>query len=60
MLVQDWFKDGQSRNRVRSAIEKVLDKELFKRKTKQIFEMIYNYASTTASNPTKQIYCSMN
>ncbi len=28
VLVQDWFKDVQSRGRVRSAVESVLDREL--------------------------------
>lgn len=69
VLVQDWFKDSQTRIKVKSTIEKVLDKELptdsydkelFVKKTEQIFEMIYNYASNTGSNPAKQIYCSAN
>lgn len=68
MLVQDWFKDSQSRNRVKAAIEKVLDgelpesygKELFRQKSSQIFELVYNYASTAGSNPAKQIYCYVN
>ena len=67
VLIQDWFKDSQTRNRVRAAIEMVLDKELpsdtydkelFRQKTEKIFEMIYNYSAQP--NSTKQIYCSVN
>jgi len=68
VLVQDWFKDSQSRNRVKAAIEKVLDQELpesyekglFRVKSEQIFEMVYNYASVRGTNPSKQIYCYAN
>lgn len=68
VLIQDWFKDSQTRNRVRAAIEKVLDsdlpesydKALFRTKSEQIFEMIYNYASHPESNPAKKIYCCVN
>ena len=53
VLVQDWFKDTQTQAKVKSAIEDVLDedlpnsydKELFQQKTKQLFGMIFDYAS---------------
>jgi type I restriction enzyme R subunit len=64
VLVQDWFKDGQSRQRVQATIEEILDKELpesygrevFKQKSGRIFDLIYNHAS----NRLKTIYCSSN
>ena len=53
VLVQDWFKDGQSRTRVRSAVETVLDEKLpetydravFTEKCNNVFETMLNYAS---------------
>ena len=53
VLVQDWFKDGQSQKRVRSAVESVLDKQLpatydravFTEKCNRIFETMLSYAS---------------
>jgi len=53
VLVQDWFKDGQSRTRVRSAVETVLDDQLpetydravFTEKCNNVFDLIFNYAS---------------
>lgn len=53
VLVQDWFKDGQSRKRVRSAVEEVLDEQLpksydravFTEKCNQVFETMLNYAA---------------
>jgi type I restriction enzyme, R subunit len=53
VLIQDWFKDGQSRTRVRSLVETVLDKELpdtydrtlFTEKCHNVFETMLNYAS---------------
>jgi type I restriction enzyme R subunit len=53
VLVQDWFKDAQSRGRVRSAVELVLDKSLpetydravFTEKCNNLFELMVNYAS---------------
>lgn len=53
VLVQDWFKDGQTKNRVRSAVESVLDAELpetydravFTEKCNIVFETMFNYAS---------------
>lgn len=53
VLVQDWFKDGQSRTRVRSAVEAVLDEQLpptydravFTEKCNNVFETILSYAS---------------
>lgn len=53
VLIQDWFKDGQSQVRVKSAIEEVLDKDLpetyekdlFKEKSNKLYDLIYEYAS---------------
>lgn len=53
VLVQDWFKDGQSQKRVRSAVESVLDKQLpetydravFTEKCNRVFETMLSYAS---------------
>jgi type I restriction enzyme, R subunit len=53
VLVQDWFKDIQSRSRVRSAMELVLDTHLpktydrivFTEKCNSIFDLMLNYAS---------------
>jgi len=53
VLIQDWFKDGQSRTRVRSAVESVLDdklpdtydRALFTEKCNSVFETMLNYAS---------------
>lgn len=53
VLVQDWFKDSQSRMRVQTAIEEVLDKDLpktyetvlFKKKSQKLYELVYEYAS---------------
>ena len=53
VLVQDWFKDSQSRLTVKSAVEEVLDKTLpktyarglFRQKCDRVFELIYEYAS---------------
>ena len=53
VLIQDWFKDGQSRTRVRAAVEKVLDDKLpetyyramFTEKCNVVFETMVNYAS---------------
>jgi type I restriction enzyme R subunit len=53
VLIQDWFKDGQSRTRVRSAVEAVLDDKLpdtydravFTEKCNVVFDMMLNYAS---------------
>jgi type I restriction enzyme R subunit len=53
VLVQDWFKDAQSRGRVRSTVELVLDKNLpdtydravFTEKCNNVFELMVNYAS---------------
>jgi type I restriction enzyme, R subunit len=53
VLIQDWFKDGQSRTRVRSAVEAVLDhtlpdtydRALFTEKCNIVFETMLNYAS---------------
>jgi type I restriction enzyme, R subunit len=53
ILIQDWFKDGQSRTRVRSAVESVLDdklpdtydRALFTEKCNSVFETMLSYAS---------------
>jgi type I restriction enzyme R subunit len=53
VLIQDWFKDGQSRTRVRSAVETVLDEKLpetydrvlFTEKCNHVFETMLSYAS---------------
>jgi type I restriction enzyme R subunit len=53
VLVQDWFRDGQSRSRVKTAVEEVLDHELpptydraiFAEKCNRVFETILAYAS---------------
>jgi type I restriction enzyme, R subunit len=53
VLIQDWFKDGQSRTRVRSAVEAVLDDKLpdtydravFTEKCNVVFDTMLNYAS---------------
>ena len=53
VLVQDWFKDTQSRKIVRSAVEKVLDdnlpdsydRVLFKKKCDNVYELIFDHAS---------------
>ena len=53
ILVQDWFKDSQTKRQVRSAVEDVLnthlpnsyDRVLFKQKCDNVFELMVNYAS---------------
>jgi type I restriction enzyme R subunit len=53
VLVQDWFKDAQSKSRVRSAVESILDTHLpksydravFTEKCNSIFDLMINYAS---------------
>jgi type I restriction enzyme R subunit len=53
VLIQDWFKDGQSQVRVKLAIEEVLDndlpetyeKDLFKGKSNKLYDLVYEYAS---------------
>jgi type I restriction enzyme, R subunit len=53
VLVQNWFKDTQTRNVVRSAVEAVLDHELpasydrvlFRKTCDNVFEMMLDYAS---------------
>jgi type I restriction enzyme R subunit len=53
VLVQDWFKDSQSKLRVRSTVENVLNKHLpesydravFTEKCNTVFEQMLNYAS---------------
>src|SRR6185436_15975715 len=53
VLVQDWFKDGQSKLRVRSAVETVLhthlpesyDRIVFIEKCNKVFDLMVNQAS---------------
>ncbi len=53
VLVQDWFKDGQSKLRVRAAVENVLhthlpesyDRVVFIEKCNSVFEQMLSYAS---------------
>jgi type I restriction enzyme, R subunit len=53
VLVQDWFKDVQSKSRVRSAVESVLhahlpdsyDRAIFTEKCNSVFEAMLNYAT---------------
>jgi type I restriction enzyme R subunit len=53
VLVQDWFKDGQSKLRVRTAVETVLhthlpesyDRVVFTEKCNKVFDLMLNYAS---------------
>ena len=52
VLIQDWFRDAQSQERVKSTIEEVLDQNLpdsydrvlFKNKCDTVFQLTYNYA----------------
>jgi hypothetical protein len=52
-LVQDWFKDAQSKSRVRSAVELVLDNNLprsydrilFTAKCNNVFDLMVDYAT---------------
>ena len=53
VLVQDWYKDSQTKGRVRSTVEEVLnthlpdsyDRVLFKQKCDNVFELMVDYAS---------------
>jgi type I restriction enzyme, R subunit len=53
VLVQDWYKDTQTKNIVRSTVEKILDetlpesydRALFKQKCDNVFETMLNYAA---------------
>jgi len=53
VLVQDWFKDGQSKLRVRSAVETVLnthlpesyDRVVFTEKCNKVFDLMLDYAN---------------
>ena len=53
VLVQDWFKDGQSKLRVRSAVESVLnthlpesyDRVIFTEKCNKVFDLMLDYAN---------------
>jgi type I restriction enzyme, R subunit len=52
VLVQDWYKDSQTQEKVKTAVEKVLDgalpesydKELFRSKCSNVFDLIYEYS----------------
>lgn len=54
VLVQDWWKDGQTQRAVKSAIEEVLDKDLpesydrvaFKEKCDNVFELVVEFAAS--------------
>ena len=53
VLVQDWYKDTHSQAKVKSAVEEVLDKilpksydkNIFRIKCDNVFNLIYEYAS---------------
>jgi type I restriction enzyme, R subunit len=53
VLIQDWFKDTQSKERVKSTVQEVLnvhlpesyDRALFTKKCDTVFELMLNYAS---------------
>jgi type I restriction enzyme R subunit len=54
VLVQDWWKDGQTQRKVKDAIEEVLDSELpeesyvrrlFKEKCDNVYELVVDFAS---------------
>src|SRR5439155_3496819 len=53
VLVQDWFKDSQTKRRVQSAVEEVLhthlpdsyDRVIFKEKCDNVFDLMLNYAA---------------
>jgi type I restriction enzyme R subunit len=53
VLVQDWWKDGQTQRRVKEAIETVLDEDLpesydrleFKEKCEKVFELVTDFAA---------------
>jgi type I restriction enzyme, R subunit len=52
VLVQDWYKDSQTQEKVKTAVEKVLDerlpesydKELFQVKRDNVYDLIYEYS----------------
>ncbi|HVN97275.1 MAG TPA: type I restriction enzyme endonuclease domain-containing protein [Syntrophorhabdaceae bacterium] len=52
VLVQDWYKDSQTQEKVKTAVEKVLDKalpesydkELFQIKRDNVYDLIYGYS----------------
>jgi type I restriction enzyme R subunit len=53
VLVQDWFKDSQTKRKVQSAVEEVLhrhlpdsyDRVLFKEKCDNVFDLMLKYAT---------------
>ena len=52
ILVQDWYKDSQSQEKLKAAVEEVLDqtlpesydKQLFQNKRDNVYELIYEYS----------------
>lgn len=68
VLVQDWFRDSQSKNRVKSAIEEILNRELpnsydrdiFQTKSNRVFDLIYSYAAMGEVNRAKNNLYSCN
>jgi len=52
ILIQDWYKDSQTQEKVKTAVENVLDgslpesydKELFQSKCGKIFDLVYEYS----------------
>ncbi len=52
VLVQDWWKDGQTQRQVKAAVEQVLDEDLpdsygrilFKKKSDNVFNLIVDFA----------------
>ncbi|MGY8870739.1 MAG: hypothetical protein ACKVJE_09890 [Pseudomonadales bacterium] len=53
VLVQDWWKDGQTQRIVKAAVEEVLDQDLpesydrvtFKEKSDNVFDLIVDFAA---------------
>jgi type I restriction enzyme R subunit len=53
VLIQDWYKDHQSKQIVRSAVEEVLhenlpdsyDRNIFQEKCNNVFDMMLDYAA---------------
>ncbi|MEE8059115.1 MAG: type I restriction endonuclease subunit R [Pseudomonadales bacterium] len=53
VLVQDWWKDGQTQRKVKAAVEQVLDKDLpdsydrilFKEKSDNVFDLMVDFAA---------------
>jgi type I restriction enzyme R subunit len=53
VLIEDWYKDSQTREKVKTAVEKVLDqtlpesydKKLFQTKRDNVYDLIYQYST---------------